>query len=62
MALSFNIGTSMAMKVSGSANSSGHDSGMVAPRKMPSAVLTCQVSHSEAPAPRKNHWPVGVTP
>src|SRR5260221_5625996 len=52
----FSTGTTMAMKVSGKAKSSDHESGIAAPRKIPKAVLTCQVDQSARPAPNKNQW------
>ena len=46
-------GTSNATNDSARVKSSDHSCGISVPRKMPTAVLACQVAHSAIPAPRK---------
>ncbi len=53
-----NVGTTMPMKVSASVNSRPQLAGTFAPRKMPAAVLTCQVDQSVMPVPKRNQWRV----
>lgn len=58
----FKTGTTIAINVNGSAKSSDHESGIAAPRKIPNAVLICQLIHSAAPAPNRNQWLNGSIP
>ena len=47
-------GTTRPINVSASVKSSAQLAGTCAPRKMPTAVLTCQHTHNVMPAPKKN--------
>src|SRR5579872_1320731 len=49
---SLSVGTTSAMKVRVEAKSSDQLAGICPPRKIPAAVLSCQVVHNASPAPK----------